>query len=91
MSLDQNAVGQRGGRAVLRVLQKIIANGWNKKISLLECNTTLFDKAQIGSTKMIDKNEMARNEAIGEAEDNGADVKLAAAGESNVHEHSRSA
>jgi hypothetical protein len=80
LNLDDNAVGQRGGRAVLRVLRQLSVDG-TKKVTLQRCNMTLVDKDSIGATKMFDRNADARADAVEEAlgSDPPGDLKVVAA------------
>ena len=61
--LDDNPVGQRGCRAVLRSLRKLVQYGWPRSVSLARCNfhvrssETLFDPADAGGQWDCDLSE----------------------------------
>jgi Ran GTPase-activating protein (RanGAP) involved in mRNA processing and transport len=43
--LDENPIGQRGGRAVLRCIRKVNSFGWKRDISIIHCNVYYTDLA----------------------------------------------
>jgi hypothetical protein len=45
--LDENPIGERGARAILRTIRKLILYGWKRLISFDKCNIDCKDKEQI--------------------------------------------
>ena len=44
--LNENSIGQRGGRAVLRAMRKLVQYGREKDIHMFGCNYSVLDESE---------------------------------------------
>lgn len=73
LGLDDNPLGQRGCRAVLRALRRLVCCGWKRDVSLARCNFNirssedLFDPLDAGGQHTCDLSKPYERTGLGSA------------------------